>query len=64
MDSDVTLVTPFACCKVQGNFPDVTPVDEDCAVTPTAVNSNYINVSYWLCNNFTKTLSYAECEDS
>ena len=48
MDSDVTLVTPFACCKVQGSFPDVTPVDEDCAVTPTAVNSNYINVSYWL----------------
>ena len=46
MDSDVILVTPFACCKVQGSFPDVAPVDEDCAVTPTAVNSNYINVSY------------------
>ena len=48
MDSDVTLETPFACCKVQGSFPDVSPVDDDCAVTATAVNSNYMIVSYWL----------------
>ena len=49
--SDVTLVTPFACCIVTGSFPNVTPVDENCAVFPTAANSNYLSVSirgFWL----------------
>ena len=44
-DQNVTLETPFSCCKVQGNFPDVEPVDEKCAVDPSAANNNKDTVS-------------------
>ncbi len=43
--TDVTLLTPFACCKLDGSFPDVTPVDTQCAVTPTTENSFFMQVA-------------------
>ena len=39
-DQNVTLATPFSCCKVEGTFPNVEPVDEKCAVEPSAANNN------------------------
>ena len=39
-DQNVTLETPFSCCKVEGTFPNVEPVDEKCAVDPSAANNN------------------------
>ena len=42
----VYLETPFSCCKVTGTFPDVEPVDKQCAKDPDATNSNKDTVSY------------------
>ena len=39
-NQDVYLETPFSCCKVQGTFPDVQPVEQECAVQPSEANSN------------------------
>ena len=43
--ANVTLETPFSCCKVTGSFPNVEPVDKKCAAEPTANNSNKDTVS-------------------
>ena len=58
--SDVTLATPFACCKVTGSFPNVTPVDENCAVSPTVNNSNYLSVSIPYTNRLTDVHTKAD----
>eukprot|EP00918_Siedleckia_nematoides_P098223 GHVU01215029.1.p1 GENE.GHVU01215029.1~~GHVU01215029.1.p1 ORF type:complete len:155 (-),score=15.93 GHVU01215029.1:726-1190(-) len=42
------LVTPIACCKMEGNFPDVKPINgsNTCAFNPTRANSNYAKGCY------------------
>jgi hypothetical protein len=47
---NITQVTPFACCKMAHDYPDVTLVDRNCSFTPTSNNSNYMTVSP-VCNN-------------
>ena len=44
-DQNVTLATPFSCCKVNGTFPNVQPKEEKCAVEPSADNNNKDTVS-------------------
>jgi len=36
-----TLVTPIACCKTNGTFPEVNLVDEKCAFEPRDENNNF-----------------------
>ena len=42
---NVTLVTPIACCALNGTFPHATPLDESCSYEPNDVNNNWQKVS-------------------
>ena len=44
-DVEKILVTPVACCLMEGEFPDVEPKDEECATHPTDLTSNWRTVS-------------------
>ncbi|XP_067655555.1 CD151 antigen-like [Haliotis asinina] len=43
----VVLKTPFTCCKLEGEYPDMDwPVDPYCALSPNSSNSNYNHGCY------------------
>src|SRR6218665_1922870 len=42
--STVNLTTPIACCKLQGDFPNVKIKDDTCALKPTNLTSNWMTV--------------------
>ena len=46
---ETVLTAPVACCKMDGDFPDVTPLSDQCATSPTVNISNYQNVSCQIC---------------
>lgn len=35
-------LTPLACCRTTGQFPEVQFIDDHCAITPSSNNSNYL----------------------
>lgn len=42
----INQITPIACCKSVGTFPDITLKDTNCSITPTTVNSNFHSGCY------------------
>ncbi|KAI0219747.1 hypothetical protein LSAT2_028724 [Lamellibrachia satsuma] len=37
----ITMMTPVACCKMEGKFPSSVPKDKNCTIVPTDENNNW-----------------------
>ena len=56
---ETEMVTPVACCKMDGTFPSVEPVDDQCSITPTDPTSNWNSVcglEFLACNTISSIL--------